>query len=265
MSNKGSDTESRSILKDVDELIDSALGLKDIGKSPHHRHETSCRELTERPKTGLEVSALISKIYEKVGENWDKAKNHSKSEENWRFIPQPGINADNDSREVRLERAIVNIPKEIWTDAPNWVNQVPIASGLVDPNADRGRRIDLVHKCGDRAFEFIELKVDSDTPLYAAMEVLKYGVVYIFCRQDERASQHIDRTKELLKAERIHLRVLAPEKYYEKYNLSWLEKSISGGLAEFRRQRKFTFEMDFKFETLSLVISCCSPRWLMAV
>lgn len=93
------------------------------------------------------------------------------------------------------------------------------------------------------------------------MEILKYGVLYIFCRLEEKVLPyiHIHEKENLLQAEKIHLRVLAPAKYYEKYNLSWLEKNINDGLADFLAQRKF--EMDFEFVTLTLVSSRSPATW----
>ena len=38
-----------------------------------------------------------------------------------------------------------------------------------------------------------------------------------------------------------------------------LEKDINRGLVSFQSQRKFSFEMDFKFETLSLTLTRSSP------
>jgi hypothetical protein len=251
------DSEKKSILKDVNDLIDSELGLMDIGKAPHHEHGESCRRLTKLPMTGITLD-LIAKIYDQIGKNWDASKYHKGSEENWRFEKNTRI--ESKSPEVRLERAIVNIPEEIWPDAKCWVNQVPVASGLVDPRADRSRNIDLVHKCDDKVYEFIELKIGSNTPLYAAMEILKYGVLYIFCRQDDRV-KCVDRKGKLMQAKKIHLKVLAPAKYYEKYDLSWLEKDIKNGLGKFLAQRKFAFEMDFMFETLLLIPSRSPVTW----
>lgn len=257
------DPEEKGILKGVNDLIDSALKLKTglnlkTGKTPRHSNKTSCRQLTESPLSGFDASILIAGIYDQIGANWDASDYHKKSEENWRLKKQKGISPNNDSPEVSLEREIVNIPVEIWPDSKNWFNQVPIASGLVGPN-EGGRRIDLVHDCGDGVYEFIELKVGSNTPLYAAMEILKCGILYIFCRQDKRASEYVDRKGELLQAEKIQLRVLAPAKYYVEYDLSWLEQSIDSGLANFLTQRKFAFEMDFKFSSWSLVPICSSP------
>jgi len=253
------ESEEKGILKDVNGLIDSGLGLK-IGKTPRHKNETSCRDLTKTPNIEFDASVLIADIYDQIGKNWDASRYHVRSEENWRWEKQKGIDANNDSPEVSLERAIVNIPKQIWADADCWINQVPVASGLVAPYADGGR-IDLVHGCGDNAYEFIELKVGSDTPLYAAMEILKYGVLYIFCREDERTLKYVDRQRDLLQAKMIQLKVLAPAKFYEGYGLSWLEEKLVDGLMTFLNGRKSAFKMDFKFETLSLVSSRTPVIW----
>lgn len=258
------DPEEKSILNDVNDLIDFALGVEKIGSWPHHEHDSSCLQLSESPMMGFDASDLIAKVYKKIGENWDATKYHTKSKENWRFKKNKGIDGDN-GPEVRLERAIVNVPHEVWRDAECWVNQVPVASGLVDPHADGPRKIDLVHKCDGNTYEFIELKIGSNTPLYAAMEILKYGVLYIFCRQEKRVSPfiYIHEKKNLLQADKIHLRVLAPAKYYEKYNLLWLEEKLNDGLKTFLTDRKCEFEMDFKFESLSLslILSRSPAAW----
>ena len=109
-------------------------------------------------------------------------------------------------------------------------------------------------------YELIELKTDDGggTPLFAAMEILQYGVLYIFSREKfQELGYH---GIELLNAKGIHLRVLAPADYYAPYNLSWLEKSINKGLASFLT--KFNFKMDFKFDTLSLTPTRSSPLWV---
>jgi hypothetical protein len=254
-------SDEPSILSGVNEVIDSALDLKRIGKAPHHKHKESYLKLAKEPMKEFDASALIEEIYEKIGNNWDNSTYHKMSEENWRFEKKRGISNENDSPEVGLERAIINIPQELWPDAADWVNQVPTASGLVDPNADGSRRIDLVHKCGDKEYEFIEIIVGSDTPLYAAIEILKYGILYVFAREHAGASRYIKKQSELLEATNIHLRVLAPANYYAPYNLSWLEKSIDKGLTSFLSKRKHSLnlEMKFRFETLSLTLTRSSP------
>ena len=53
-----------SILKDVGEIIDEALGLKSsgIGKVPHFKHKTSCRKLSVLPPLTFDAAILIKKI-----------------------------------------------------------------------------------------------------------------------------------------------------------------------------------------------------------
>jgi hypothetical protein len=253
--------QSLSILGGVDYLIDSALHLTGdpaldrdpIGRAPHHQHITSCQRRSTGPLDGFDALALVTAIYEKVVVNWRASSYHNGSDENWRLKSNPDIAENNNSEEVFLERAIVRIMNLLQPEPECWFNQVPVASGLVHPTADHGRNIDLVHRLGDKAFELIELKVRSDTPLFAAMEILKYGLVYVFCRHCDLISQSIFKHRRLLEAERIHLRVLAPAAYYKMYDLSWLESSLNEGLAEFSVQRGLPFGLDFAFEILTLV------------
>ena len=263
MPNETSDSKGRSIFKDVVDIIDKRLGLKVIGKSPQYGHKESCQKLLE-PLVDLGLETLIDEIYEQIKSNWRDSDYHQPSKENWRFEKQKRI-GDKNKKEVAFERAIVNVPAEIWSDAACWVNHVPTASGFVDPDADRHRAIDLVYHRRDDSYDFIELKVDEEsggTPLFAAIEILLYGILYMFSR--EKAQELGYDGIELLKAKGIHLRVLAPTEYYAPYNLSWLEKSINDGLVSFRSQRKFSFELDFKFETLSLTLTRSSP-WVPGV
>jgi len=202
----------------------------------------------------LDGKALIEKILDRVQSNWHKGK--SRSNENWRWRKNINLAQENKSREVVLERLIVR------TTEDDWVNQVPIASGLTRSGGGR-RAIDLVHRCGNGWYEFIELKVDErgGTPLFAAIEILQYGILYIFSRENAQTLGYKEIDEGLLGATGIHPRVLAPATYYAEYNLSWLEKSINSGLGNFLAQRRLGFKMDFKFETLSLIPSCSPVTW----
>ena len=256
-----SDSKS-SILTGVDNIIDEALGLKDIGKRPFYKHKTSCQKLC-KSAIAVNIGVLLEQIYVKIILNWEKAKHHQLSAENWRFTKQKKLGADND-KEVALERAIVNVPEEVWPDAGCWKNQIPIASGFVGSRADKRRAIDLAYKREDGSYEFIELKVDESggTPVFAAMEIIQYGLLYVFAREHNEASKFLKRDLELLRAQYIHLKVLAPPTYYKGYDFACLEKDINRGLVNFRSQRKVSFEMDFKFETLSLTLTRSSPLWV---
>ena len=239
---------SESILKDVGKIIDEALGLKncEIGKEPHYKHKTSCRKLSVLPPPTFDATALIMKIYAQVESNWKEGANYKPSTENWRFEPRTNIDASNEDPEIKLERAIVRTQTQSHA---NWANQTPTSSGFVGPHADKHRNIDLIHRGGDGAYEFIELKVNSDTPLYAAMEILQNAVLYIFSRENERKMEWGSAKQKLLReATVIHLRVLAPCSYYEGYILEWLEVNICNGLRAFLAGRTPKLKMDFRFD-----------------
>lgn len=238
-----------SILNDADNVIDEALGLKN--SLCKYKDKKGCQLFSKGTTPDLDGKVLIEKVFDLIQSNWHKGK--SRSNQNWRWKPNTKIDRKNKSREVFLERLIVETQP-----GHDWVNQVPVASGLTSGIGGR-RAIDLVHREKNGWYELIELKTDDrgGTPLFAAMEILQYGVLYIFSR--EKAQELGYDGIELLNAKGIHLKVLAPAEYYAPYNLSRLEKSINDGLVSFRSQRKFSFELDFKFETLSLTLTRSSP------
>lgn len=230
------------ILAGVDKLIDEALHLN----AGHYQSKTTCQLLSKGRVPDFDGKTLIQMMLAQIESNWDRKE--SPSAKNWRWGPKRG-ELKTKSEEVILERWIVR------TMGNDWMNQVPVASGLARSGGAGGRRaIDLVHCCGNGWYEFIELKVNEKsggTPLFAAMEILQYGVLYIFSRENANKLGYKKAEKDLLRATGIHLKVLAPAAYYEKYDLLWLEKSINAGLDNFLTQPKRGFRMDFKFESLS--------------
>lgn len=239
-----------SILAGVDDVINEALELKE--ERFKYQHEKRCQLFSKGKKPDFDGKALIQNILDQVKSNWDEKA--SRSNQNWRWEKNPKIDLKNTSREVVLERWIVR------TTGNDWVNQVPVASGLARSAGGR-RAIDLVHDCGNRWYEFIELKVNEGggTPLFAAMEILQYGVLYIFSRENAPTLGY--KKDGMLGADGIHLKVLAPASYYKGYDLSWLEKVINSGLDNFLVHPERGFKMDFRFESLSLIPSCSPVAW----
>lgn len=242
-----------SILHEIGPIIDDFFGAGAFGKSPHYRHKQSCLKLSENPLRDANSASLISDICEKIESNWRRSqekKRRNASKQNWRFVPRPKFDEDNPSLEVTLERRIIQSSDE------SWANQIPTSSGLTGPNFDKARNIDLVHKLGSGQCEFIELKVNSDTPFYAAMEILTYGCLYLFSCQ-HRDELGYDNSKELLNLSSIHLRVLAPRLYYAPdrhqpgrlYNLKWLEELVNDGLRQYVEGLAYLdLTMDFRFD-----------------
>ena len=143
------------------------------------------------------------------------------------------------SREKTLEKAIATVTNV------DWVNQVPTASGLVHPG-DTHCNIDLVERDGTK-YSFIELKVDSNTPLFAAIECVLYGIVYAFTRRRMCQLNFDPDKKHILAATHVDLVVLAPRVYYKDWNLRWLDQALSSGLHEYSQQLDYT--LDFAFHS----------------
>lgn len=234
-----------SLLNDIAPFVDETLGLM-IGKSPRYGNKTNYLRLTEKSATNFDGQRIIEKIYAAI-ESCRLKSTYCKapSKRNWDLIPRRSASADPAKLEVTLERDIVDLGGESWSA------QVPTSSGLWDHRQAKRSAIDLVHKCGDCSYEFIELKVKikSGTPLFAAMEILLYGVLYIYSRVNAEPLGYKIEEKPLFKAKRIHLKVLAPEGYYANCNLGWLEKRIERGLSDFLRSKQCDLQMDLKFES----------------
>ena len=179
----------------------------------------------------------IALAIEKIESNWSQEK--SRSRQNWRRKQIPLdensgylTNPNWKSSEVRLERHIVAACAkrlDLW-------NQMPVASGLLplpDKDAEGKRRVsaegrravDLVYRPegANGRVEFLELKVQRpngtrDSVRDAALEVLEYGVLYIFSRKYleelgyDRGTE--ENSYEVLRAHHVRLRVLAPPDYY---------------------------------------------------
>ena len=244
------------ILRGVDKIIFERLNGDEIGEPPHYDKTSFCRSLKDSSLTDLDGLDLITKIYDQIVDNLSKpGTGRIPSKENWRWKKNPKIKeaqdgkAGNTSPEVGLEKAIVKISSQIWPEVSEWSNQAPTSSGLLGPNYDKKRAIDLVHRWQDGKhvdYEFIELKVDSNNPVSAAMEIMVYGMLYVLSRDNREVMRYVRENNPLLWGRNIHLQVLAPCAYYVGHDLARLEKTLDEALGDFLEGRGFG--MDFKFQ-----------------
>jgi hypothetical protein len=235
-----------SIFSGVDSFIDAFFGVEDVGTStPHHKHKTSAQLLSGGMSSGFDAASFSSGLYSFV-ERSGLGSTRVPSQKNWRLQKIPAISANNRSPEKRLEKAIAQDLGERWT------NQMPTASGLVT-SGERQRNIDLVYRRDVREFEFIELKVGSDTPFFAAIEILKNGMTYLFSRRYRERLGYRESDQAPLWADVIHLRVLAPVEYFHGYNFGWLERFLNRSLAALvDPMLDGSLHMDFNFERFSM-------------
>ncbi|MBP5997999.1 MAG: hypothetical protein KA535_08615 [Azonexus sp.] len=173
--------------------------------------------------------SLASKGWQETpGANWVWREKHTEPSQ------------QNDSQEVRLEHKIVDLGRQRWT------RQISTASG-VDAKWDqkdkkhkrtrsnRRRSIDLVYDQGEGGFSFVELKVGSDSPIYALFEILGYGLAYWHSRQEK--PNHQPDASRLMQAQKIDLVVLGPTSWYQDtpHDMAALTEELNRGLAELTR------------------------------
>lgn len=235
-----------TILDGLDTIIDQHLGLDETweGKPPRYKHPTSLIRLCREDDCTLDGIALIHALYDQIESNWADAGEFQArlpSSENWRFQKKADLSDGNESPEVTLERTVASITDD------NWANQMPVDSGLLGA---RAHYIDLVHRSA-QTFSLVELKIESNTALSAAFQVVKYGLAYAFSRRHAELLEYKVQDKELLQASSIELRVLAPAKFYPG-NRGWLadlETALDDALGRFMPELpEVEIPMSFRFE-----------------
>jgi hypothetical protein len=171
---------------------------------------------------------LVQSLYDLLRENWLRALPNARiSRQNFRWHdPQRGISARNTSPEVTLERALVHAAVD--SGRMDWSNQVPVVSGIAGARAYKRQAIDLVHHLPDGGFEFVELKIKSNTPLHATIEVLLYGLFWLLSRQSKIALGYADNP--ILDAPVLQLSTLAPAAFYVGLNPLGLAGAIDRGV-----------------------------------
>jgi len=234
-----------SILTGIGDLVDDWLKIEPKGKPPCYRHRSAAIELTGRdiPITG--TPAFLEASYTQIHNNWLAAidAGYSKpSRENWRWKRHLNLSPASKSPELRLERSIVSVCGD------DWSNQVPTASGLVGARVDKRAAIDLVHRQDPTSYALIELKVDSDNPLFAAIEILIYGLLFVWSRNNLERLGYDAQAQPILAATAVSLNVLAPESYYRGYDLTILGSALNSSLAEFGERK--TVGLGFAFGQL---------------
>lgn len=189
------------------------------------------------------LQTIYADLVDEFNKQGKECKSHS--HQNWRFEKQPNLASRNESAEKVLEKNVVKHPKHTL-----WVNQVPVASGVFTGRADGHRAIDLVCRVCEGNYEFVELKIRSNNPVYAAYEILLYGVVYVFYRKNAILWNKGDAEKEILKAEAVSLIVAAPHDYFKGYpHLEKLQNLLSMQLSNWASKTIEGFSMNFRFDS----------------
>lgn len=215
----------------VDHLINDQLGLTE-----HYRTETANRSLCTGGHNHFDGGDFIELLFTLLQRNWAHALSTlpagAASRENFRWhYPQTALAAHNSSREVTLEREFIRACQR--AGRLDWSNQVPVVSGIAGSHAYKRQAIDLVQQLRDGSFEFVELKVDSDTPLYAAMEVVRYGLLWLLTRAAKTELGYGSNV--ILDAPALRLTTLAPLKFYANRTPPHLAVQLDQGFSKLAR------------------------------
>lgn len=232
--------QNTGIFDGTDVVITSFFELRD---NQHLKQRSVSRSLTYTGTDDGDFLALAENLYACIESNYS---GRPPSRENWRSKRVTTLSDHNRSPEVLLERAVAMLG-EAGT-LPGWLNQVPVASGLVDERSDKRAALDLV-ELKDNRVRFVELKWESDTPAFAAIEILRYGLVYLFCRANAAEFDYSDRS--LMRVGRVDLQVVAPTAFFEKHNLGWLERGLDHAVDELSSQ-KTSGQLAMGFEFLAI-------------
>jgi len=224
--------QPKSLLENVKPIVEQLLGVTDL------RHISALLKLAK-----VDGEQVVEAIYQTIAENYrrsDASANKDRSRANWRWQSlQPQISSHNRSAEVVIERAIASACCRLKRE--DWANQVPVSSGLIPAAGDGRRAIDLVRRLGNSHFELIELKIRSDTPLFAAIEIIVYGCLWLIARNDKPT-----RPSALLDADNIDLCVLAPAAYYARYSLGDLTTALDAGVRALGKRGGVKLSFTFK-------------------
>jgi hypothetical protein len=225
-----------SIFAGTDAIINRRLFAN---TSNQYQQITALRILCGNDLHCTDAASLVREMFECMEETWrgsTRRLSKQPSKENWRFTQETEIDVKNSSREKQVEKRIAQLALAGKLETNRWANQVPVASGLLGAHTDKKACVDLAFRQGTHSFDLFELKMSSGAghPLYAVIEVLRYGLIYLFSRRHARELGYVVGGAGLLAAERIRLAVLGPCSYFRETPPLWLNafcEALTAGLA----------------------------------
>ena len=190
-----------SLMAGTDAVICRAMGIRQrsqLGKPGRPIEHLSLAE----------AKTLVRGLYQCIAGNYP-GQVCSRTGMLWKCRRASSLADRNCSAETLLEKAVANLAQA--GHMPDWFNQCPVATGVVDPSADRRRCIDLVCLDGEKA-RFVELKWGSDAAASALFQVVEYGLAWLFAwlRKEELGLAN----RPLMSVFEVSLEVLAPHTFY---------------------------------------------------
>lgn len=193
-----------------------------------------------------ECDGLFGSLYKLIFENWTNNREPDRwptPSKNWVLRVAPEYKKHPTQRlEKQLQKQIA-----ICLENEGWGNDVPTASGLVN-SGSRQMNVDLAHRVAD-GFELVELKIESNTPYEAALQILRYGATYMLYRLEPELARRF-RGHSMFCARRIALEVLAPHRYYTPVDIGYLcslEAQLNRQVETFSNRHNSGVVLSFRF------------------
>lgn len=244
-----------NIFEQLGEAIDTHFGFHNdprFGTRPNrYGNTTACVAILERysESNNVDVDKCISGAILKILEllaNHVKELRYNQDTSDWKLARALEIADRNKSLEKRLEKCVVQASEE---HNQKWFNQIPVCNSFFGGSP---RRIDLVRQKTEYDFDFVELKFGdqqnrwgSDTPLYAALEIVTYGIFFAIAR----LLQLIPTAFPLRAAKNVRLTVLAPEGWYSRFGntrqIRRLGKEFNSAVADLNLEPETLFAFSF--------------------
>lgn len=212
---------------------------------PVHPLLEGVQSICDRYRTLPQRSGLFEQLYERIRENWTRHREPDRwptPDKNWVLRVAPEFTEHPTQHiEKQLQKRIA-----ICLENEGWSNDVPTASGLVNARG-RNMNVDLAHRMAED-FGLVELKIESDTPYDAALQLLRYGAVYMLYRLEPELVGRF-KLHSMMCAKCIVLEVLAPHSYYSggDVDLRCLETQLDRELETFGGCRAAGVALSFRF------------------
>lgn len=252
-----------AILDGAEKIVDEWLGLSGvrIGAEPQYQHPTTLNRLAEKPFRAMSFN-LVQRLLCHA-QNRVNSGNGNPGQSNWIFRQVPNMEEGNGA-EITLERTLIG---KLPTNGPrSWGNMTPVASGVCKPMSDGRMAVDLV-EVENSTVTLIELKIEANTPLFAAIEILGYGLCYMVARACPNSFGCEPDLPLFNGKQHLKLRVLAPLAFYKgNGHLDWLkafETRINRDLNSLDLPFRFDdigYDIDFGFETFPLEFNWVGNR-----
>ena len=125
------------IFDGTDAIINRIL----FGSRKQRYHQLAALELLKDGSVdSFDGVGLVGELCEAVEVRWREAVGltpRRASAQNWRFTLNPQISDRNHSIEKRVEKRIAELAKMGRLCPGEWANQIPVASGLLSPTANK--------------------------------------------------------------------------------------------------------------------------------